>query len=129
MKLENSRITILVNSEETIIELFDYKSFITFARIKLTPEQLSSALSRMSHTACKSVEVIGLDKLNKTLEHEVLEFEIPYVSYKERDAVAAKIATEQCPEGWEPDNYFGAQGSYFTKDGKEYARVTIRRWV
>lgn len=30
---------------------------------------------------------------------------------------------------WVSDNYFQSQDSFFSKDGKNYARAVIRRWV
>lgn len=128
MKIVDPSITILVNAEYTEIELIDRKSSSIFAKIRLTPEQLSSALSRLAWTKCE-IDVYNLDRLNKQHENKEFVFEMPPCDYKSQDAIARKTAIKLCPEGWESDGYFGAQGSFFTKDGKDYARVTIRRWV
>lgn len=64
MKIEEARITFLVGAESTTITLHDMKSGSAFAEIKLTPIQLSQALSRLSYTNCE-INLFGLDKLNK----------------------------------------------------------------
>lgn len=128
MKLKKAAISIFISQEGTRIELYDWTSGQFFAEIKLTPEQLSMALSRLSHTPCE-IEIWNQDKINKQHEHKPMEFEMPRTEWKTKKEEAGKIAKEVCPEGWVPDCYFGSQGSFFEKDGKSYARCTIRRWV
>lgn len=122
----NGKISILIDREKTKIELFDENSRITFATATLTPEQLSSALSRLSLTEC-SIDVHELQKVGKKLEHKELVFEVRSAYEKSEDAY--KIACEIVDDGWIPDSYFGSKNSFFTKDNKHYARCTIRRWV
>ena len=130
MKEIEGKISILVGREETTIEFRDAKAGITFAVAKLTPKQLSMALSRLGNTPCDIV-VRGLDKVGKVQEINRLSVEMPPDTRYGRDRVeiATKLAKEQCPEGWEPDYYFRSQDSFSTKDGKDYAKCTIRRWV
>jgi hypothetical protein len=130
MKLKNASISILINRDYTTIELHDEDAAMTFIEIKLTPEHLSDALSRLAHVPCKA-EIIGIDKIGKKMEHKTLEFEIPENSGwgEERRNIASKYAKKACPEGWEPDNYFGSQNSFFSKDEKQFARCIIRRYV
>jgi hypothetical protein len=133
MKLKSAKINFFVNRDFTEIEIFDSESSTQLCHIKLTPEQFSSALSRMGYTDC-SVEVFEntFSKLNKKMENKRFSFEIPKMPgyMKEtRDKELAALADAACPEGWESDNYFGSQESFFTKDGKNYASVIIRRWV
>lgn len=128
----NGKITILINREFTTIELIDDDSSITFAKIVLTPEQLSSALSRIACTEC-NMQVYGLEKIGKTMEHKQLEFELPRMNMSSMDAkelneIAQKLLDKE-NEGWVSESYFGSQNTFFTKDGKPYARCTIRRWV
>lgn len=129
MKLEKGRITLLFGTEESIIELIDNSSGITFARVKLTPEQLSSALSRMTYTECE-IELSGIEKLGKRMQVSQIEFEIPYnlhevsLNYKN----IHQLALNACKDGWEPDNYYQSQKSFFSEEGKFFARTTIRRW-
>ena len=129
MKIEG-KISIFIGRDSTTIEIYDTNANIKFCQIELTPEQLSSALSRLSYTECKSVHVMSLDKVGKKHEHKTMEFELPRdVSFKSRHSVANIVSLNVCPEGWTPDNYFGSQDSFFQKDGKQYARCIIRRYV
>jgi hypothetical protein len=129
MELKNGRITMLISGNETTIELKDADSSITFCKITLTPEQLSEALSRLYYTHC-NIEIYGLDKLGKTHENKRFTFELP----KDYDKVKLSeyCNTAMIREGlsdWTSDDYYKSQDSFYRKDGKEYARVTIRRWV
>lgn len=133
MKIENAAITILVSEEGTTIELRDRDAGICFAKVKLTPVQLSQALSRLSHTDCEC-EVFGLDKLGKTQEHELFVFEIPKELASSRNAKElVKLASEHLAlsgrQDWITTDSFGSQNSFFAKDSKQYARCTIRRWI
>ena len=128
MRLDDARITILANDGEVKIELKDAKSSITFARVSMTAEQFVRALSRTSYCDC-DCEVFSLEKIGKQHENKTFEFEIPKFEYNERHAKTAEIAKAVCPDGWLPDTYFGSKDSFFEKDGKFYARCTIRRWI
>ncbi len=129
MKINDPRISFLINPEGTTIEITDNDAAVCFLRLRLTPEQLSSALSRLASTECESGEVFSLDKLGKQMEHKMLEFPMPE-SAGFGDKEAAKIAAlKHCPDGWESDQYFGSQGSFFNKKDRQWAQTRIRRWV
>lgn len=130
MKIKDAAITMLFNEDGLKIELHDQASSTTFASVKLTSEQVTAAFSRICHTDC-SIEVFGLDKINKTMENEYHVFEIPdsLKGYNPDVNELHKLAVASVPEGWTPDKYYGSKGSLFQKDGKQYARVTIRRWI
>lgn len=128
MKLKGS-ITILIDEEETTIEIMDELSRITFVEVKLTPQQLSAALSRLCNIDCE-IDVMGLDRVGKKHEHDKLEFEITDSLRSSRnEKLLQHIAQSKLSDGWIAESYFGSKDSFFTKDGKPYARVTIRRWV
>lgn len=123
------KITFLVNyDQDTTIQLHDPVSSITFAEVHLTNDQLAMALSRLGYTPCK-IELRGLDKVGKKMIVDKLEFEMPLYTFSTRKEIAYAEADRVCPEGWEADLYFGSQNSFFKKDGKEYARTTIRKWI
>lgn len=130
MELTDARISLLIGSESTTIEFIDNASNTTFAKATLTPEQLSQALSRVSYTPCE-IEVRGLERVGKKCEVSQLEFEVPegFTHNSKSYAVLNQRALRVAPPGWTPDNYYGSQNSFFQKDGKKYARCTIRRWV
>jgi hypothetical protein len=132
MKLEG-KISILINREYTTIEIEDEQANVRFATIKLTPKQLSACLSRQTSVLCE-LEVRGLDKIGKKHENQKFEFEIPsqvkYDRYKDGGTNRLWIyAQSLLKDGWLAENYFGSQDSFFERDGKKMARVTIRRWT
>ncbi len=130
----NGKITILVNQDKTTIEVRDDASCITFLKVVLTPEQLSSALSRLMYTPCESVELTDdIKNVGKTMEHKTIEIEIPRVFDRSLDtamlADMAQIEVDKEQEGWIVSDTFVSQNSFFTKDGKNMARCKVRRWV
>lgn len=130
MKITDPRITILINQEYTTIELYDAEAGVHLFEVKLTPDQLSSAMSRLSHTKC-SAEIFNTEKANKKMEINKLVFNIDGVDRYSKGSkkILSEMAAINCPEGWEHDDYFGSQDTFFSDNGHNYARVTIRRWV
>lgn len=138
MKLKDGRITILIDQMVTRIELYDSDSGLTFAEIKLTPEQLSTALSRLSMTPCEITLVDNMDLVGKKLEVKTHSFVLPFnpsmpswekYSDEELYDLAVKSLGDN-PDGWIPDKYFSSQNTFFTNsDGVKMCRVNIRRWV
>jgi len=51
-----------------------------------------------------------------------------YTVSKDSERLRA-MAQDKLEHGWIADGYFRSRASFFTKDGKRYARCTIRRWV
>lgn len=130
MELEG-KISILIGRDFTIIEIEDDQANTTFARITLTPEQLSAALSRQACVGCK-LEVNGLNKIGKKHENKNFEFEIPKelsTSSKSKELRIIAQSKLNGGNGWIADSYFGSQDSFFIKENKNYARCTIRRWI
>ena len=129
MKIENAKITMLINRDYTEIEIHDSDANTTLARVKLTPEQLSMILSRQAYVECEC-NTGDLKKIGKKHENKYFEFEIVYSKSKEDLILACNEALfQQEMHEWESDNYYGSQNSFFSKDGKDYARTVIRRWV
>jgi hypothetical protein len=128
MELKDPKITILIEEEYTTIQLHDTISNSMIFEIKLTPQQLSSALSKLARTPCKAT-LYNLNRVGKKMEHKSLSFPIPETDYNNRKEVAINEVKKYLPEGWNADNYFSSQDSFFFKDNKPFARTTIRRWV
>jgi hypothetical protein len=135
MKIDGD-ITILADNQDgTVkIEISDRRANTTFCRIKMTSKQFVQAMGRLSNVKPKSMEVHGLENLGK--KHECKQFEFPIgndVTWDEREEVAREASQRLCPVGWQADNYFNSQNSFFRKsedpDFKEWARCTIRRYV
>ena len=128
LKPIDPHITIYVSKDIVEIELHDEDASITFAKISLDPNEFCAALGRLACCKCE-IELYGVDKIGKRMEHKDFIVEMPKEDWKRDKDIAARLTTEQCPKGWRPDLYFGSQGSFFEKDGKRYAKSTIRRWV
>lgn len=128
MKLQG-KISLIINREETYIEIEDRDANTTFLKVKLTPEQLSAALSRQAYVDCE-LEVAGLDRVGKKHEHKTFEFEIPNdLSGSKHEKELQILAQSQLTDGWIAEGYFSSQSSFFKKDGVQYARCTVRRYI
>ena len=127
MKIKG-KITFLVGSEVTRIEIRDSNAAITFAHIKLNPEQLARILSRQAHVDCE-IELGGLEYIGKKKETGSIIFEIPEGVNKSDDKKLKEIADSKLSDGWAADSYFRSQNSFSYKEGKHFARAIIRRWV
>jgi hypothetical protein len=129
MKID-AKITMLFRHDGMDIEIHDDDADVTFCKIHLTQEQTCQALSRLSHTTIDLCEVHALDVVGKKREYDTLEFLFEdHGFYNGRGKRAYEEAQKVCPAGWEASGYFGSQGSFFQKDGKQYASCTIYRWV
>lgn len=125
----NAKISILFSREGLRIEVYDEKARIQFLEVSLNEQQTCEALSRLANTEC-TAEVYDLDKVGKIRESLPFEFEMPEgVLHQQKKDIACAVADRLCPEDWTPSNYYGSQNSFFKRDGKEYARTTIYRWV
>lgn len=132
MELINPKITILINSEFTEIIVHDDTSNVDVVKITLTPDQLSSALSRLSMTACK-VTTGDLSRVGKVMENKYFEFEVPENIYRKDHEELVNLCNDALKKSemidWVSDNYYGSQNSFFKKEGISYARTTVRRWI
>lgn len=132
MKIKNPKITMLINRKYTEIEIIDSDANTTIAKVKLTPEQLSAILSREGYVDCECTTG-ELSRIGKKHEHKQFEFEIIDSEVKNNESLLLLACNEALSQQgmaeWIPDKYFRSHGSFFTKDGKDYARATIRRWV
>lgn len=128
MKLQDAKISILIDRDWTTIEIHDSKAATTFVKVKLTPAQLSSALSRLAMTECEA-EVGDLDRVGKTHEWKSFEFEISGSADASLNQACQKAMKKAGLKDWISDDYYSSQNSFFSKEGKNYARVTIRRYI
>ena len=128
MKLKG-KISILINRNSTTIEIEDDVANTTFCKITLTPQQLSDALSRLSSVDCE-INVVNLDRVGKKHEWMTYEFEIPEnLASTTKEEELQKKAQSQLSDGWTASGYFSSQNTFFKKDGKQFARVTCRRYI
>jgi hypothetical protein len=124
------KITLLINREYTSIAIRDANANTTFCEVILTPQQLNNALSRLGYVDCK-LNIGGLDKIGKKHENKIFEFPITVKDRKNNKHLQgiAQSLLDKENEGWIAEDYFNSQDSFFEKEGKQYARVTIRRWI
>jgi hypothetical protein len=125
--------TLLFNSDGLHLTIEDDNSGIDFVEIRFNEKQTCQLLSRLSSVSC-DMEIKNIEKVGKKMEISQIEFEVPEkLSYENEKEVAYEKAKEyclrNCESGWIPDDYFGSQGSFFSKEGRYYARCTIRRWI
>lgn len=130
MKIQDGRVTILFDEKGMEIEIVDNASSTTFVTVKLNPQQTVQALGRLGRTTCE-LEVFGLDRVGKKMVMEPFEFELSdeKLASSQHKEQLSEIANKLIPEGWFCDNYYSSQGSFFKKDGKQWARTTIRQWI
>jgi len=129
----NAKFTLSVPSEEdkpVRLRIEDDDARVTFIELSIEPKVFVQALGSLGSCPC-DCEVRGLNKLGLKHECKSFQFQMPDkdMEYRQREKVAYRLANKLCPEGWEPDNYFGSQGSFFYQDGELWAKVIIRRWV
>lgn len=115
------------------IEITDDLSFVQFLDLKMTAEEFVSAIGGLGHVPCEFT-LRGLDKVGKVHEHDTLELELgPAGDYSfDRKKRAQMLANQWCEKnegGWYPDLQFNSQTSFFAKNGRQFARTTIRRYV
>lgn len=128
MKLQG-KISFLINKGYSIIEIEDDEANTTFLIVKLTEEQLVACLSRQGYVDCE-LEVSGLDRVGKKHENKIFEFEIPKELHGSSNEKELQVmAQSKLTDGWIAEGYFSSQNSFFSKDGKQYARCTIRRYI
>ena len=128
----NAQITLLVKQEGVIIEIRDQDAGEIFLELGLTPEQFCQALARRWRVPCESAQVQGLEKIGKRQEYRSFEFPLPVAEgmiLPDRKINAMAEVRRLCPPGWQPDEYFDSQDSFFRREGQQWARTMIRRWV
>lgn len=124
-----SKLTILIDEEYTTIEVKDEKSSQRVLSIKVSPLEFQKALARI---ACCDCDVYyntkSFDKIGKTLEVKSFSFPLPECNFQNRRDIAKEEVLKICPTGYIPDVSFSSQDSFTEKDGKKYAKTTIRTW-
>ena len=124
------KITILFHSERGMtIEIQDAESGLHIMDINVpSSDNVVAVLSRLACVPC-DCRILQTDNIGKTRINGNLEFEMPEHDYLNRKEIASIQADIECPEGWEVNKYFNSQDSFFTKDGKEYARCHMVKYV
>ena len=134
-KMNNGRLTISRpnyggEQQKISIKVRDDNSRITFLEIEIDLAKFTECLTGLSEVDC-NIKTRGLGKVGKTKEMKPFEFEMPEDKKwdNDRKVIAANLASKLAPEGWKPELYFNSQNSFFDKDGKQYARTSLLRWI
>ena len=134
MKINDARITMLFNPYGATIEIEDGNANTTIVSVTLNQEELCKILSRQGSVSCEC-ETGNLSRVGKTHENKSFEFELPEEidRFSDKKGKLSLICKEtliaQNMEEWIPDNYYSSQNSFFKLGDKNFARVTIRRWI
>ncbi len=131
-KIDNVSISILVNEDRSTIELYDEDANILFVEVKLSNDQLVSALSRLVHTPVKECIVTNLENVGKERLQKALIFEVHQTLPLDRDTrnkILFKLAKEAADPGWTARDYFNGQNSVFRHGDIVNARTIQFKYV
>lgn len=132
MKVDNAKVTILINQDYTTIKIVDGDASTVITEVTLSPQQLSSVLSRLSSVECMECTTGDLSRIGKQMEHRKFIFEQPWAFRRSQTDLECACNEALFKEGlheWVSDHWYQSQDTFFTKDDVNYVRVTIRRWV
>jgi len=114
--------------ENIVISIRDRDSGERFCEVNIDYKSFTKLITGQSEIDCE-LNVKNLERVGKKRENDTINFPFDETYSNERNELASEKAKEYTPEGWTCDNYFGSQTSFFRKDGVDYARATIRRWI
>jgi hypothetical protein len=115
--------------DEISITIQDENSLARFLDIKITAKDLMLALTNRADVEM-SFDVRALDNVGKHRILKEIEFEIGNIDYSNRQDIAHRQALAECRGTiWIPSSYFGAQNSFFERDGKKYARTDAHAYL
>lgn len=115
------------NGDEYIsIEVIDNKSRARFLELKVDYADFAQLVTGLSFVGCdgavRNLERVGKKKVGKQIEFEVSNY------YGSKDEAREKV-NNYLVDGYVVHNDFTSQDSFFSRDGKDYARTTIFKWV
>lgn len=111
------------------ITVKDVDAVTRFLSVEVDYDKFTEMLTGASETECE-FDVEELSRVGKKRETQKIEFKmVKEHSGLSRKEIARQLVDVICPDGWAASNSFGSQDSFFRKDGEEYARTTITRWV
>ena len=115
-------------SRKISIQVKDRDASIKFLELEVDYDKFAECLTGLAEVDCE-IKVNKIENVGKVIERKKIEFEIPGPEYEVSDEIMKRLAPENTPDGWECSVYFNSQDSFFKKDGKEYARTHISRWI
>jgi len=127
-KITISRLSYGDDRERIEITIRDDASRVNFVTADLSYEDFTKALTGMNETPC-NLKIDCLRFVGKSKETKSFEFEIPGCDYDIGRDKTEEIGLSKCPKNWVMNKYFNSKNSFFEKDGKQYARTSIYRYV
>ena len=127
---ENYSISFNPSSEGLEMTIRDEKSFMEFITIKISPEEFLKGMGRVMSRPCE-VTLKNMDKIGKKRKIEILTFEVLYKNvYDKKYAMekAKEIAKTRFKDNIYRINSFDSSDSFFTDNGKAYAKTTVMIW-
>jgi len=120
-----------------VIELYDEKSGITFAKVTLSNEQfVYAALNRLQRVQAEDVKLYHMDKVGKQVEHKYVTVDITEIEdrfgcdYHKRVLNFLKAyVNNEFSDGWIMHDMLQSQNSIVYRDEKVFANFHIVRWV
>ena len=119
-------------TNESVFEITDDSTGKRIMSISFTPKQIVQLLGRMGYVEgsadvldAEDYKNVGKKRINETIEVTTID------DYNKREEVAvenAKKFLEDSEYEWEVSDYLNSRDSFFTKEGKPYARVKITRY-
>lgn len=132
MQIIDGRVSLLVSSEGATLEVHDANASCVILRADFTPHEFCSMLGRIAMVKA-DLKIYDLSKVGKTHENKRFEFEIlDSLANSKNAAILKNIAQSHLDaegEGWVADSHFSSKDTFFKKDGIQFARVTVRRWI
>lgn len=127
-KFLNPTLTINTVDDKVKIEISEGRNEVLTLTVQSS--EFLRALGRLGNVACLEATLLRPEIAGRRQEHQDLEFPLPDgTDLGTRQQAAREAGMRLCPEGWTADLYFGSRNSFFTREGKQWARTIIRRWV
>ena len=132
----NASLSLSVNrnnsTNESLLTIECDSSSTRIMEIKLTAKQFTQLMGGLGHVKAE-MEFINSGVVGKKLRIEEYVHEMPEgTNYSNRKEVATEIIKKinegDMPEFSSMDSYLGSQSSFFTSNGREWFRTTIRHY-
>ena len=127
-KVTISRPSFSSGKEIISLTVKDVSSKIRFLELEIKLDDFAKILTGLSEVEC-DMKIRGLEFVGKKKEMKNFEFLVGVQEYSNRKESAFSIAKGLVQSGWFVREYFDSKGSFFIKDGEDWARTIIYRYV
>lgn len=131
-KIDISRPSCGDGREYISIRVKDHTSKVRFLEIEIDLDEFTKALTGMGETPCnikcRNLNKVGRELISKNVEVEMGD-DWPTSTSKSLANQRVLKLIEKTGKDWIIFSGFSSQNSFFKRDGKNYARTSLRRWV